>query len=200
MATTSEYRIFLGAAARRPALIGAVAPSSRGLAAQLAAIVPSSGRPFVVELGPGTGSVSAAIRRRLPEHGRQLAVELDDRMVAFLRQRHPWLTVLPGDAADLPGLVGDAAVHRVDAVISGLPWSVFEHGHQQRILDGVGQLLGPGGAFTTFAYLHALPLAGARRFRAELTRRFDEVVQTRAVWRNLPPALVYVCRRPRSAR
>ena len=38
---------------------------------------------------------------------------------------------------------------------------------------------------------------GARRFRALLDEVFDEVLTTRTVWRNLPPAVSYVCRRPR---
>lgn len=193
---TMEHLIFLRAALRQPQLIGAVAPSARGLAEQLAAIVPRRGSPTVVELGPGTGPVSAIIRGRLPSGGRQLAVEIDPSMVAYLRQRHPWLTVLPGDAATVHTLLAAADVHRVDAVVSGLPWSIFPPDRQDLMIDSICRVLAPVGAFTTFGYLHAVRMSGARRFRRLLERRFEEVVVTRAVWLNLPPALVYVCRRP----
>ena len=43
----------------------------------------------------------------------------------------------------------------------------------------------------------ALTLTAARRFRRTLRSTFDEVLVTATVWRNLPPAFVYVCRRPR---
>jgi hypothetical protein len=59
---TDARRAFLAAALRRPATMGAVAPSSERLGAVLASIVPSQGEPVVVELGPGTGAVSAVRR------------------------------------------------------------------------------------------------------------------------------------------
>src|SRR5690606_34971614 len=89
-------------------------------------------------------------------------------------------------------------VSRVDAVVSGLPWSLFGETGQRRILAQVTQAMGQNGAFSTFAYRHAAFLAGAVRFRALLHELFDEVLVSRTVWRNLPPAHVYVCRRPRS--
>ena len=54
----------------------------------------------------------------------------------------------------------------------------------------------PHGAFTTFAYLHALWSPPARRLRRELERTFQEVVPGRTVWANLPAALVYHARSP----
>ena len=68
---------------------------------------------------------------------------------------------------------------------------------QERIVDQVVDALAPHGVFTTFAYVHALAMAPARRFRALLRTRFDEVLPTRCVWRNAPPAITYVCRRPK---
>jgi phospholipid N-methyltransferase len=65
------------------------------------------------------------------------------------------------------------------------------------VLDAVLQALTPHGAFTTFAYTHARGSRPARRFRRMLADRFDEMVVGRTVWANLPPALVYHCRRPR---
>lgn len=48
----------------------------------------------------------------------------------------------------------------------------------------------------TFAYRHATCLSGASRFAGLLHDTFDEVLCSRTIWRNLPPAAVYVCRRP----
>ncbi|MCI2417258.1 methyltransferase domain-containing protein [Saccharopolyspora sp. K220] len=181
---------------RKPNLVGAVAPSSPNLAREMAAVVPTSGRPVVVELGPGTGALSGAISERLPAGGRQVAIELDSGMVEYLRAELPWLEVIQGDAARLGELLGEAGIDRVDAVISGLPWSIFPAKLQQAILQQVGAVLAPGGAFTTFAYVHALGMSGARQFRRRLDLAFDEVLTSRTVWRNVPPARIYVCRRP----
>jgi phospholipid N-methyltransferase len=161
--------------------------------------VPSHGRPTVVELGPGTGSVSEAIAGRLPEGSRHLAVELDPDMAAYLRRTRPAMEVVDGDAKELTTLLADRAAHDVDAVVSGLPWSLFGQAGQREILDQVSRAIGGGGAFATFAYTHTLPMSTARSFRRLLHESFDEVVISRTVWRNLPPAYVYVCRRPRTA-
>jgi phosphatidylethanolamine/phosphatidyl-N-methylethanolamine N-methyltransferase len=176
--------------------MGAVAPSSARLARVLASVVPRCGEPVVVELGPGTGVVSAAIDRRLPPGARHLAVELDPAMVRYLRRARPGLEVVPGDAAALRALLAERDVQQVDAVVSGLPWALFDTGTQRAILDQVAAVLAPGAAFTTFAYVHGLPIAAARRFRRTLDEVFDEVLTSSTIWRNLPPALTYVCRRP----
>ncbi|GAA3358293.1 methyltransferase domain-containing protein [Saccharopolyspora gregorii] len=195
----ADYRKFAARAARKPGLVGAVAPSSPHLAREMASIVPrtaSETGPVVVELGPGTGALSRAVRDRLPEGGRHLAIELDSGMVEHLRADLPWLEVVQGDAAKLRTLLADHGVDRVDAVISGLPWSILPGELQRDILAEVGQVLVPGGAFTTFAYVHALGMSGARAFRNRLDLAFDEVLTSRTVWRNVPPARIYTCRRP----
>lgn len=192
----ADYRHFVTRAARNPGKVGAVAPSSPFLAREMAAVVPSSGSPVVVELGPGTGACSPAVERRMPTGGRHIAVEIDRGMVEYLRAKQPWLEVIHGDAADVGALLADAGIESVDAVVSGLPWSIFPAELQEKILSEVGSILADGGAFTTFAYVHALGLSGARGFRKRLGHAFDEVVTTRTIWRNVPPARTYVCRRP----
>ena len=194
--STDARRAFLSAALRRPATMGAVAPSSARLAGVLASVVPRAGAPVVVELGPGTGSVSAAIARRLPEGGRHLAVELDPDMVDYLRRTRPGLEIVPGDARELGTLLAERGVDHVDAVICGLPWALFDDATQTGILGEIGRAIGDTGAFTTFAYLQGMALPAAHRFRARLRGAFEEVLVSSTVWRNVPPAFVYVCRRP----
>lgn len=199
MSTASDpdpRRIFLGAFLRRPSTTGAVAPSSARLGRVLASVVPTVGEPVVVELGPGTGAVSAVIDERLAGRGRHLAVELDPDMVAFLRRTRPGLDVVEGDARDLRALLGTRGVTHADAVVCGLPWALFDDATQLAVLGEVGRMVGSTGAFTTFAYLHGMAIPAAQRFRATLRAQFEEVLVSATVWRNLPPAFVYVCRRP----
>lgn len=200
MSTVSPVRdlvTFLSSAVRSPAVIGAVAPSGRALSDLLASVAPTEGSPVVVELGPGTGVVSAALRRRLPEGARHIAVEIDPGMVEHLRHTRPWLEVRQGDAADLQKLLADDGVDRVDAVVSGLPWTLFAESVQRGIVEQVTRVLAPGAPFTTFAYSHVTRFPSQRRFRDVLTDAFAEVIVTPTVWRNVPPALAYRCRHPR---
>jgi phosphatidylethanolamine/phosphatidyl-N-methylethanolamine N-methyltransferase len=189
-------RAFLAAFVRRPGTMGAVAPSSARLSAVLTSIVPTAGSPVVVELGPGTGAVSAAIDQRLPPRSRHLAVELDAAMVEYLGRTRPGMEVVHGDARNLGKLLAERDVTHVDAVVCGLPWALFDEPTQHAVLTEVGDAIGPTGAFSTFAYVSGMALPAARRFRRTLRARFEEVIVSATVWRNVPPAFVYVCRRP----
>ncbi|WP_305788863.1 class I SAM-dependent methyltransferase [Symbioplanes lichenis] len=181
---------------RDPLTVGAVRPSGPALAEVATAVVPRTGAPTVVELGPGTGAFTGAIQRRLAGAGRHIAVELNPRLAAHLAARHPAVDVAVADAAALGDVLAARGVGRVDAVVSGLPWAAFGAQSQRDVLAGVVAALDPAGVFTTFAYVHARWAPPARRLLRSLRSRFDEVVVSRTVWANVPPALVYVCRRP----
>ncbi|MBW0101114.1 class I SAM-dependent methyltransferase [Pseudonocardia sp. KRD291] len=183
---------------RSPTTIGAVAPSSAYLARRIAADVPESGDPVVLELGPGSGAFTGEIRRRLGGRGRHVAVEVNPSMAAALRSRHPGVEVIEGDAADTAGLLRAVGVTRVDLVVSGLPWAVFPGPKQDAILDSVVAAMPPDGRFATFAYSHATVLPPAVRFRRRLEERFESVGSGATEWRNLPPARILHAARPRA--
>jgi phosphatidylethanolamine/phosphatidyl-N-methylethanolamine N-methyltransferase len=181
---------------RRPMEVGAVAPSGATLAGLVVAPIPRTGDPVVVELGPGTGAFTGAIQRRLGGRGRHLAVEINDRLAAGLAERHPGVEVVTGDAAGVGDVLAERGLDRADVIVSGLPWAAFSPGRQRDVLGAAVRALATHGAFTTFAYVHLRWARPARRLRSSLESWFDEVVPGRTVWANVPPALVYYCRRP----
>lgn len=168
------------------------------MAAAATASVPERGHPTVVELGAGTGAFTEEIQRRLRGRGRHLAVELNPELAKLLTLRFPAVGVVAENAAELPRILAKHDIRRADVVISGLPWALFPVAAQRDILHAVSTALSPTGSFTTFAYIHARPTRPAARFRRLLTSRFEEVVEGRTIWGNLPPAFVYHARRPRS--
>ncbi|MGP3918113.1 class I SAM-dependent methyltransferase [Nonomuraea sp. 10N515B] len=189
--------LFLGQFLRSPAMIGALAPSSRQLAAAVCTPIPERGEPTVVELGPGTGSFTAEIQQRLSGRGHHLAVEVNGPLARLLTERFPSVDVAHADAAHLGELLRERGLRQADVVVSGLPWAAFPEGLQRDLLGAVTASMCQGAAFTTFSYIHAIPLNSARRFRELLAERFEEVVRGRTVWRNAPPAFVFHARRPR---
>ncbi|MFJ5219824.1 class I SAM-dependent methyltransferase [Streptomyces sp. NPDC088354] len=182
MSITSEFL-------RRPLTTGAVAASSRRLACAMTEDIGLGRAGLVVELGPGTGVFTDAILARLAPGARLVAVELNPALAARLAgsRRDARLTVVRGSAAELATAVGEP----VDAVVSGLPWTVMPRERRGHILDAVTEVLAPAGRFTTFAYLHAAWTPPARHFAAELARRFDRLERSTVVWPNLPPAFVH---------
>ncbi|RKT85084.1 Phospholipid N-methyltransferase [Saccharopolyspora antimicrobica] len=192
-----EYWTFLNSAARQPATVGAVLPTSRYVAEAVAAVVPSSGAPTVLELGPGTGALSGPIQRRLSEGARHLAVEIDPKMVQFLERTKPWLEVIEGDATHLRKILDAAGVDKVDAVISSIPWTLLTPEKQRELLHEAASVMSADGVFTTVTYLTTLWRPPTRAFLDALHDTFDEIMPRTAVWRNVPPARVYACRRPK---
>jgi phospholipid N-methyltransferase len=63
------------------------------------------------------------------------------------------------------------------------------------LLDATVGALRSGGRFATFAYTHAARMPRARKFRDLLESRFTSVTTSPIVWRNVPPAFVYRCRK-----
>lgn len=188
---------FARALLRSPRTVGAVAPSSVVLGDRLAVVVPQGDDAVIVELGAGTGAVTARIDRRRSPRSTFVAFERDALLAARLAERAPRVRVIAGDARNLGAHLAEHGLDKADAVVCGLPWANFSEVEQLALLGEIRRALAPGGAFTTFAYVHALVLPPARRFRALLASEFEEVLRTRAVVRNLPPAITYVCRRPR---
>lgn len=167
-----------------PRAMGAICPSSPKLARHMAAQVPLHGEGLVVELGGGTGTVTAA----LLEHGvdpRQLVIiERSPKLARHLQQRFPHLRVIQGDAAQLSRLLPSGTPVR--AVVSGLPLRSLPTRTVHAIAAELEQAMVPDSLLIQFTYSH-------RALRALLSRRFQSL-RSRMVWGNLPPARVDVYR------
>lgn len=199
MSALADTGLFLREFVRDPLHTAAVAPSSAALAAAMTAPLPVAGEPVVVELGPGTGAFTTAIQRHTGGRGRHIAVELHPEWATLLQRRHPGVEVVRGDVRELATVLAERGVERVDAVVSGLPWVAYTPAPGGTALHTViAQALAPTGVFTQFAYSWSRHWAPpARRQLADLRAHFAEVVISRTVWRNMPPAVVYQARQPR---
>src|SRR5690606_4882923 len=89
----------------KPLLIGAVSPSGKALARLMAAPVDPDVPGQVLEIGPGTGPVTAALKARGVDEERLVLVEYNPEFATLLRQRFPRATVIQGDAYDITRVV-----------------------------------------------------------------------------------------------
>jgi phosphatidylethanolamine/phosphatidyl-N-methylethanolamine N-methyltransferase len=124
--------------------------------------------------------------------GRHIAIELNPTLAAHASRRCPQVEVVTGAADDLPAILAARGIAGADHVVSGLPWSAFTG----TLIDTIAAALSPAGVYTQFTYAWTRWAPPAHRQLAQLRQAFGEVVITRTVWRNLPPAFVYVSRRP----
>jgi phospholipid N-methyltransferase len=176
---------FLWKFLRAPLTIGSPTPSSRFLADRVARCVPWARVGSLAELGAGTGALTRAIRARCRTDCRVLVFERDPALRAWLEAAYPDF-VHRADARTLKDALRELALPSVDCVVSGLPFAFFPRALRDEVMDQVTASLAPGGLFVAFQY--------SPQMRASLKRRFREV-RLRFVPFNLPPALVYVCRK-----
>ena len=190
-----DHLTFLGRFLRRPVRTGAIAPSSPWLARTMVADMGLAEAKAVVELGPGTGSFTGAIQKTIGSQTFFMAVEVDPCFSRRLAKRFPHLVVVNDTAERLRHYLEQHGFAEADSILCGIPWAGFSDDRQRRLMQSVWESLRPGGQFATFAYIHACWFPAARRFRRSLESRFSHVRTTPVVWRNLPPAFVYRCKK-----
>lgn len=188
-----ERLVFLGAFLCRPGRLGAISPSSEALSRAMLQGCDLAKTSTLVELGPGTGSLTSVILENIPQDCTFIPVELDPVCITQLARRFPQLKVHHESAAQLPCLLRKQGKSTADCILSGLPWASMPLNTQREIFDAVIQSLPPGGVFRTFAYIHASWFPSANRFRQLLEANFSSVRKSPIIWKNLPPAFVYEC-------
>ena len=180
---------------RHPTKTGAVLPSSDFLSQAMVEWLDLSKAHAVLEYGPGTGPFTPHILKRLSKGCRFVAIEQNAAFADAFRSRFPDVKLVQDSVENVRAICDREHIDSVDCIVSGLPWAAFPEDLQTRLLDAMMTVLRPGGQFVTFAYLHGLPLPAGRRFADCLPRYFSEVQRSQTVWMNVPPALVYRCRR-----
>src|SRR6185369_6472295 len=104
-ARLSATTLFLQEWVNDPRQIGAIAPSSKNLAAAMARWLPFEPYSYVLELGPGTGVVTQALLERGHAPDRLVVIEKSPKMAEHLREQFPTTHVITGDALDLDELL-----------------------------------------------------------------------------------------------
>jgi phospholipid N-methyltransferase len=154
-----------------------------------------------VELGSGTGVITHEILRRMTPDSRLFALEVNRNFVQHLRMSCPdrRLTVLHADASDLLHQLQVHNAGTIHAVISSLGLTGMTPEQRARIVRQVEACLAPAGVMTQFQYLTPLarvpnlpnPQFHERRF----LRTYFPSITTKRVLLNLPPAMVFTCRK-----
>jgi len=187
---------FLREFVRDPTSLGAVAPSGEALARLEIDAADVHPDHVVVELGAGTGPMTAALLAQHPALA-LLVLEPNPALAAALRARFPHARVETSYAQELPERLQVWGHSGVDRVISSLPWAIWPVTLQNEILDAIFTVLRPNARMVTFQYVHSQFLPAARRFHGVLESRFASVQRTEIAWANVPPAFVYVLDGPR---
>ncbi|GAA1230089.1 methyltransferase domain-containing protein [Prauserella halophila] len=179
-----EHGQFAGEFVRHPVRAGAVMETATDCAAGFLDEVCVAGARTVVELGAGSGAITAELAARLPESSRLLAVEVSPALTARLRDRCPDVDVACASAFDLPDLVRARDLPPVDLIVCSVPWTLMGE-QRDRFLSTARATLTDGGTFSTLLVAHRARERGEAA--TWVGRHFSDVGAGRVLWGNLPP-------------
>lgn len=187
----ADWWLFFRKFLRHGTSVASVTPSSPWLARALIEGIDFDQARCVIELGAGTGPVTAELLRRARGRCRVIVIDRDRDFCRRLRQRFPEAEVVFADACALDHILDKRGIDRADHIISGLPLPSFPASVRDRLLESIGRRLGPRG---TLRQVTVMPWVYFKLY----CRYFTEV-KFRFVGMNLPPGGVYVCRGWRGA-
>jgi phosphatidylethanolamine/phosphatidyl-N-methylethanolamine N-methyltransferase len=177
---------FLRGLVANPRSVGAVAPSSMWLARAVAAQIDLNQPGPILELGPGTGAITEAILKRGIAPDRLTVIEHDPAFAKQIAARFHGVHVITGDAFNLGRLLGDRDLQGFAAIASGIPLLNFSPEKRHALIKASLERLRPGAPFVQFSYGFTAPVSAPEGATARLAA---------FVWRNLPPARVWVYRK-----
>ena len=170
---------------QNPSAVGAVVPSSKHLAKNLANhVLPYSGdEGLIIELGAGTGVVTDALLKQGISPEKIIVVERSEAFAEHLQKRYPKIKIIHGDAMQLKQLIGNNT-NKINTIVSSLPLRSLPESTVKAIVEQLKLVLKPGDLFIQYTYSFA-PSS------AVLISNFY-LISTKRIWINIPPARIEV--------
>lgn len=176
-----EAFLFLRQYLSNPRKTGSIYPSSPALGRAMASFLENREESTVIELGPGTGSITKTLLKSDIKLNNFYACEISETFVKHLRKNFPGIHVCKGDASKLTQ-VFDGLVGKVDCIFSSLPLRSLPSDLVKEIVDQEYEILKPKGTIIQFTY----DLRTRKTVLADKFRR----IGSKIVVANFPPARV----------
>ncbi len=178
--------------------VAAVSPSSRFLANAMLEPLPFARTRVVLEWGAGTGVMTRALLEHLPPDATLLVFEINPRFFKCLQQTisDPRAVLINASVENLDVELCRRGFTRVDAVVSSLGLAFMAESERRALFEKLAPFLHSRSVLTQFQYIHCLQFVEGRLRRLDLRPllgRYFGSVESKIVWRNLPPAFVFRC-------
>lgn len=172
---------------KHPKMLGSIIPSSSFLIRRLLEPVDWERARVLVEYGPGVGTISREILRRMHPDAVLIAIETNHEFVEFLKTSlpDPRLHLIPGSAEDVAEILAAQQLEVADYVIAGIPFSTMPDTLRQGVLNATREALGENGELLLYQFSPKV-LPDLERTYQNVRRGFEPL--------NIPPAQVYFCR------
>jgi phospholipid N-methyltransferase len=175
---------FLRGFLKNPVMVGSVIPSSKVLIERMLGPVKWDEVELFVEYGPGVGTFTREVLKRLPHDARLIAIDTNADFIDFLRKDidDERLIAVTGSAADVEKIIAVHGFAKADYILSGLPFSTLPPGVGELIGAATAKAIRPGGAFLVYQFSPKV-----RDFIAPYFERIDRGFE----WVNVPPATLF---------
>ena len=186
MGTSSQVLLFARNFFRHPSMLGSLVPSSRFLVNDLLTQLDWERARVVVEYGPGVGTITQELLKRMRPDAVLVAIELNQEFVQFLEEEveDPRLRVVHGSARSVREALSRLGLPNADYIISGIPFTNIPAAMRFEIMQESRQALQPDGALLVYQFTTTvLPY---------LESSFSTVRQNFQFW-NILPARIFYC-------
>jgi phospholipid N-methyltransferase len=182
----SDIALFARNFLKYPFMLGSVIPSSPFLVKDLMSQVDWDRARVLVEYGPGVGTFTREILRRMRPDAVLVAIELNTDFVEYLsdRVRDPRFRVVQGSAARVRSILAEQNLAAADYIISGLPYLNMTDSLRREILEESRLALKAEGSMLLFQY--------TRTLLPYLESSFSSVKLNFQLF-NILPALIFHC-------
>jgi phospholipid N-methyltransferase len=187
-ATRSEQLLLFGRNfIKHPKMLGSLIPSSRFLVNKVLNEVDWASARVFLEYGPGVGTFTTEILRRMRPDAVLVVLETNADFVRFLRGkvRDDRLHVIHGSAADADAALARLDLGQADYVISGIPYTTMPPDVRDRILRKTHSVLHPNGAFLVYQFTRSV-LPYLQQVFGLVRQDFEPL--------NVMPARLFYCR------
>jgi phospholipid N-methyltransferase len=183
---TSSLALFARNFFKHPAMLGSVIPSSPFLVNDMMNQVDWESARVLVEYGPGVGTFTRQILKRMRPDAVLLAIELNADFVEYLRSNIPdtRFRVVHGTAAHVRVIMAEQNLASADCIISSLPYGNMADAQRREILEESRLALKSEGSMVLFQY--------TRTLQPYLESSFSSVTLNFQLF-NILPALIFHC-------
>lgn len=179
---------FLQAFLKNPLKVGAIAPSSPELAAEMLQGIHPDDHNIVLELGVGTGAITKFLQNAIPSRDSYLGLELDGDLVKTLNEKFPDMNIICGNAAEAYSIHKSSGLGKVRYVVCCLPFVSLPKDISESVLTEIEKFMEEGCELRIFQYAHGYFLPPAIKLREFLRDRYGKSRRSPLVLKNVPPA------------
>jgi len=180
----ASISLFIKSFVRHGKRVASFAPSSRALANAATRHVRRDQPQTILELGAGTGAITAIALEKMHPESTLIALEIDRLFARILTARCPRATVRRCDARQLPQILAELHIDHIDLLVNGMPTPSLPPSVNEVVFD-VYQRLAPDAYFSQITVMPWIYLP--------LYSRLFHAVKFHLVPANFPPGGAYHC-------